>query len=225
MMWSIKLSSAPSDINSSSLEDILSVISQPTIFRAHKAWIFWMSSINSNYFGQGRVQRQFWHISNHQNHYFISILYQLQEDYSKQLPKIPVQNDWFHCSTILRCYPFTFLCKLMQSRENGISRYQCTADTKTGHQGDRQALCHLPRVLGWTVLHRLVQAGLLFTFKTLYCFHKKSFELCLAWRRGRAMSQRMLPTIPTQILWSKTTLHHGTGKRAPTGKQVWFNIV
>lgn len=121
MMWSIKLSPAPSDINSSSLEDILSVISQPTIFRAHKAWIFWMSSINSNYFGQGKVQRQFWHISNHQNHYFISILYQLQEDYSKQLPKIPVQNDWFHCSTILRCYPFTFLCKFTQRAERTVS--------------------------------------------------------------------------------------------------------
>lgn len=39
----------------------------------------------------------------------------------KQLPKIPVQSDWFHCSTILRCYPFTFLYKFMQRAERTVS--------------------------------------------------------------------------------------------------------
>lgn len=125
----------------------------------------------------------------------------------------------FHCSTTFCCYPLTFLCEFMQRAErmdlsllSVHSRHQ-----DGGHQGHKQVSLSSarPSVLGcWGLLHRLVEVGLRFTFKTLYCLHKKKLWT-LAWRRGRAISQRMLPHWPhPQIPWSKTPFkNYRTGKR------------
>lgn len=199
---------------------MLSVISQSTIFITrfvYKAWIFCMSFINSNYFWQSRVQWQFQHIPNLQNHYFISILYQLRQTTSPKVScaKLPISTVP-PLSVAIHSRFSVNLCRELREWYLSLlpvhSRHQ-----DGGHQGHRQVSLSSarPSMLGcWGLLHGLVEVGLLFTFKTLYCLHKKSYGL---WHEeeGGQWAKECFPHWPhPQIPWSKTPFkNYRIGKR------------
>lgn len=133
----------------------------------------------------------------------------------------------FHCSTTFCCYPLTFLCEFMQRAERmDLSLLSVhSRHWDGGHQGHRQVSLSSarPSVLGcWGLLHRLVEVGLLFTFKTLYCLHKKSYGL---WHEeeGGQWAKECFPTGPTPKFLDQKhplkTIEQGR-EHSSTGKQV-----
>lgn len=124
-------------MNSSSLEDILSVISQTAIFITrfvYKAWIFCMNFMNSNYFWQSREFSGSFHTFQIPK---IIILFQFYTNFRQTTAKNNSQSFLckitdFQCSTILCCYPLMFLCEFMQRAEKMVSATATSAQQAPG---------------------------------------------------------------------------------------------
>lgn len=207
---------------------MLSVISQSTIFITrfvYKAWIFCMSFINSNYFWQSRAQWQFQHIPNLQNHYFISILYQLRPTTAPKVSCVKLLISTVPPLSVAIHSRFSVnLCR--ELREWYLSLLPVHSRHQDGrHQGHRQVSLSSARpsmLRCWGLLHRPVEVGLLFTFKTLYCLHKKSYGLWYE-EEGGQWAKECFPTGPTpKFLDQKYPLKTTEQGRehSSTGKQV-----
>lgn len=147
-MWRINLSSAPLYINSSSLEDILSAISQPTIFITFlcKAWIFGMSCIHSSSLTEGSSKAVSIHFKSPKPLFyfsFIPTLCRLQQttprDYCAKwlISTVPPFYVAMHSHSSVN------LCREQRERNLLPPVHQHTTGAKTRHQGDRQVLHHL----------------------------------------------------------------------------------